>query len=398
MKKDQPTIQELLQQLRTGQATGAELKQLQQLLESAGAEKELQDIWEQIPAGQPFFSEATGERMLQNILQPAAQQQDTPRKTPRRRFLYPAIAVAATLLLCLLVWRTSAPEKPAVPYAATHTAAPILPGSDKAMLTLSDGTTIPLDSQATGAVHNGDAVAVSQRHGELLYKEAAGPAAANSDAIAYHTLTTPRGGQYAIVLEDGTKVWLNAASSLRYPAAFKGSSRSVTLTGEAYFEVAHDAARPFTVQVQDMQVQVLGTHFNIMSYADEQHIRTTLLSGSVRVLPPAGIAPRIIQPGQQAVLAYESAPGRELQVKEADTEEVMAWKNGLFRFNNADIPTVLRQIARWYDITIEYRGQVPARRFGGKIARNSSLAEIIRILELSHIHCKTENRKLIIMS
>jgi transmembrane sensor len=217
-----------------------------------------------------------------------------------------------------------------------------------------------------------------------------------------------------VVLPDGTKVWLNAVSSLRFPAGFTGNERVVELTGEAYFEVASinlPAGRdgrgsrkvPFIVKIGTPsgtggEVEVLGTHFNVKAYHDEAAIKTTLLEGLVSVKSAIGAASRqqsaILKPGQQAVLR----PNSPLTIDHsADLEEAIAWKNGRFQFANADVETVMREIARWYDVTIEYAGKIPAEKFEGEIPRNSNITEVFKILELSNVHCKIAGRKITVL-
>jgi ferric-dicitrate binding protein FerR (iron transport regulator) len=275
----------------------------------------------------------------------------------------------------------------------------IVPGSNKAILTLANGAKLVLDDQhqKNGLIaHQGRVVVHKIASGQLQYQVAdskATPGNTAATAMTYNTIATPRGGQYQIDLPDGTRVWLNSASSLVYPVAFNGTERVVKLTGEAYFEVAHinqqGGAMPFKVQVAGSEeVQVLGTHFNIMAYADEPAMITTLLQGSVRVVKNA--ESQIIKPGEQAVT------GSHIVVSDADTEEAVAWKNGQTLFRNEDIQTIMRQVSRWYDVDVIYRGAVQARRFNGGLSRQSSLNGLLRILTLNHINCRVEGRAIIL--
>lgn len=258
----------------------------------------------------------------------------------------------------------------------------IAPGHDGAILTLADGRKIVLDSVANGRITE-----VAVKNGSKLSYE-------NTEAtnVEYNTMTTPKGRQFSLVLPDGTQVWLNAGSSITYPTAFTGDQRKVAITGEAYFEVAHDRSKPFHVDVNGMDVQVLGTHFNINSYADEGSVKTTLLEGSVKVT--SNTSQITIAPGQQAKLV-----NGELSVeRKVDVEAVMAWKNGYFSFKGADIKTVMRQLSRWYDIDIEFSGAVPNQQFNGDIGRNLSLKEVLDGLAFTSQHFKIEQgRKLIIL-
>jgi len=251
----------------------------------------------------------------------------------------------------------------------------IAPGGDKAILTLADGTKVVLDTADNGAITKQGNVTVIKLNGQLAYNKQ-GSAATE---VLYNTITTPRGGQYQLVLADGSKVWLNAASSIRFPAAFTGNERRVEITGEAYFEVAHDAAKPFHVKVNDMEVQVLGTHFNINAYEDEPSLKVTLLEGRVNVRK--GSEAKLLEPGQQAVIA---AGASVIAVeKDVDMDHVVSWKNGLFDFDNDPLPVVMRQLARWYDATVVYTGAVPEGHYTGAIRRQARLSEVLKMLELA---------------
>lgn len=264
----------------------------------------------------------------------------------------------------------------------------IVPGSNKAVLTLANGSSIILEDAENGNLASQGNAHIVKKGDVLAYNTGR----ASDVSIMYNSVTTPRGGQYRIILSDGSHVWLNAASSIRFPTTFAGNERTVELKGEGYFEIEKNAAAPFKVKLEDgAEVEVLGTHFNIMAYNDEQENRTTLLEGSVRVSKNG--SSRLLRPGDQAVL---TASGEVLLRKGADVAEAVAWKNGLFLFKSADIKTLMRQAARWYDIEIVYEGGITPDRFSGKISRNSSLQQFLKILQLSDVHYKIENRKLII--
>ncbi len=262
------------------------------------------------------------------------------------------------------------------------------PGTDRALLTLSDGAVVELDSTGKGRIAGGNTT-IQQQGGVLKY-------GADAHAAGFHTLTTPRGGQFRVVLPDGTAVWLNAATSLRYPTAFKGNERVVTLRGEAYFEVAKNTAMPFRVQIDEQTaVEVLGTHFNIHAYSDENQISTTLLEGKVMITKSdASLRRVVLNPGQQAIVNND-----QLSVsKQVNIDQVMAWKNGMFNFEGMDLPSVLRQLSRWYDVEIVYEGKIPTRKFGGEMQRDLSLQQVLRILEKMDIKCRIENgNRLIVM-
>jgi transmembrane sensor len=264
-----------------------------------------------------------------------------------------------------------------------------LPGGDKALLTLADGSQIALDSAGNGILaQQGNTKITKNQDGQLIYTST-GP---GTNEIAYNTLETPRGGQFKITLPDGSKVWLNAASSLKYPAAFIGNERKVEITGEAYFEIAKDVSKPFKVQLNQMEVEVLGTHFNINGYADEDVVRTTLLEGSVKINTKD--RNNFLKPGQQAQL---QKTGRIKLINDTDLEETMAWKDGNFQFENSDINTVMRQITRWYDVDIEYKGRV-TKHFIGTISRNVNLSQVLTMLQQTgEVKFIIEGKKVVVM-
>lgn len=298
--------------------------------------------------------------------------------------------IAAAIIILLLgagsYYLFLQPEKQ-VAKVATQQPQPkndLLPGGNKAILTLDDGTRIVLDSAANGTLtQQGDTKIIKLDSGQLMYK-----GTGNNHEITYNTITTPRGGQYIIVLADGSKVWLNAASSLRYPTGFNGKERKVELTGEGYFEVAKNAAMPFRVTVNNLSVEVLGTHFNINAYNDEKVIKTTLLEGSVKV--SVNTISKMIKPGQQALVFSSGGQQTAIKVQEADTEEAIAWKNGFFQFNRTDLASIMRQISRWYNVDVEYEGKLTNRSFSGIVSKNSNVSEVMKIMQQANIHFRIE--------
>jgi ferric-dicitrate binding protein FerR (iron transport regulator) len=312
----------------------------------------------------------------------------------------------ATAAYFLFNKKESVPEMVSTPTPETK---PVMPGGNKALLTLADGSVIVLDSAANGALsQQGKTTVLKKQDGELVYKPGSN---GYQEVIAWNTISTPRGGQYQVVLPDGTKVWLNAVSSLRFPAGFTGNERVVELTGEAYFEVASLTTKgvsqkvPFIVKIGTPsgaggEVEVLGTHFNIKAYHDEEAVKTTLLEGKVKVSTFGGFDDRsainhkFLNPGQQAQIAKN---GQMIVDEDADVDEAVAWKNGRFQFTDADVEAVMREISRWYDVTIEYAGKIPAEKFEGEIPRNSNITEVFKILELSNVHCKIAGRKITVL-
>jgi len=268
----------------------------------------------------------------------------------------------------------------------------ILPGGNKAMLTLSNGTRIVLDDAHNGKIANQSNVSITKTNGnQIVYAFASGSNKAGDEQQAYrlqNTISTPNGGQYALVLPDGTKVMLNAASSLTYPASFHGKERLVQLDGEAYFEVAKNKQMPFRVKSGSQVVEVLGTHFNINAYLDETSMKTTLLEGSVKV--SSGTNSTLIVPGQQAAVSRIGAAG--ILKYTVDVDKETAWKNGLFEFQNDDLKSIMRQVARWYDVKVIYADNLPNEKFIGEISRTSNLSDVFKILELNNIHFEVEGK------
>jgi ferric-dicitrate binding protein FerR (iron transport regulator) len=283
-------------------------------------------------------------------------------------YLSAAAAVAAGILLTSLwVSRQAAPVAPTLAKQEV-----LAPGSNKAMLTLADGTQVPLDSAANSSLQQGT-TQITNTNGKLSYQ-----ATNNTGAVMYNTVTTPHGGQYQLTLADGSKVWLNAASSIRFPTAFTGKERLVSITGEAYFEIAQQANQPFSVQVsaadRDMTVKVLGTSFNIMAYADEKAVKTALVEGAVQV--QHGDRKDVLKPGLEASLADNT-----FVITPADLEETLAWKDGKFRFRGTNIKTIMRQLSRWYDMEVAYNGDVSDIDLTGVISRREDAGNLLKALE-----------------
>jgi transmembrane sensor len=262
----------------------------------------------------------------------------------------------------------------------------VVPGGNKAMLVLGDGTKVLLDTADNGVI-------ADTRFTKLDDGQLACSPIGEKNPINYNTLTTPRGGQYSITLADGTRVWLNSASSLRFPDAFSMDKRIVELTGEGYFEVDKNKTKPFKVKVGDVEVQVLGTHFNIMAYKDEASINTTLLEGSVRISRQNDVVE--LKPGQEAQTDQYGKIGIN---KNANIEQAIAWKNGIFNFSGSNIESTMRQIARWYDIEVVYEDEI-GEHFNGSIVRNSSIEKVLKMLEHTGVvHFTLKGRKVFVRS
>jgi hypothetical protein len=257
---------------------------------------------------------------------------------------------------------------------------------------LANGKNIFLTDAHNGQLaRDGQALINKTRDGKIVYSN-------NDDSVkipVYNILTTPRGGQYLLILADGTKAWLNAASSIKYPTVFTGNERKVEITGEVYFEVAHNAAKPFKVVANEQIVEVLGTHFNVNAYTDEPAIKTTLLEGKVKVIHNEKIA--FLLPGQQAQVSNGAVSANINVLDQVDMDEAVAWKSGLFQFNKASIESILRQVARWYNVEISYNNdQKPVKTFTGNISRNISLAQLLQILSYTGNRFEIDGRKIIV--
>lgn len=266
----------------------------------------------------------------------------------------------------------------------------LAPGGYKATLTLSSGEQISLSDAKNGIIAKENKEVIQKAaDGAIVYQS--NSSATGSQPLVYNTITTPRGGQWPVVLSDGSRVILNAASALRYPVAFTKKERVVELTGEAYFEVAHDATKPFRVVSNGQTVEVLGTHFNINAYNDEPAIITTLLEGSVKVDKDNTIV--TIKPGEEAVWANH---GHQFKIDQADLDAAVAWKNGLFQFNHASIASILRQASRWYDVEISYKENIPQLTFSGNLPRNVNASRLLEILSITGVHFNIEGKKIIV--
>jgi transmembrane sensor len=379
----------ILERFNEGSANAAELTELEQLLNDPELLSQLDELWDKIPANANFFDEGRTEAMLAGIEERNHQLQQ--QQARKRRMVF-AIAASITILLTatILYLNISSDEPSSVIATTTPGKIPsIAPGEDKAMLVLADGSTIYLEGSDNKTIPVQGNTQITRINGQVVYVSK--DAQANAPVL-YNTLKTPRGGQYQLQLADGSKVWMNAGSSLYFPASFNGKERMVQLTGEAYFEIAKDAQRPFRVMVNDMQVNVLGTHFNIMAYDNEVATAVTLLEGAVSV--ERNHESVKLRPGQQA----QSADHSTIKVlNDIDPEEAVAWKNGFFITNHTSLPVLMRQIERWYNVEVVYEGKVPNKQFGGKIPRKSDLKEVLEVLELSKVYTKVEGNKVTIL-
>lgn len=408
----------------------ADLLQRYQQGIATSAEQHLVELWhEQLMLGYDWYwatgeQQLTGVRILQRIMQehPELAIQPAVRRIHFLRtgwFKYAAAIVIVFGLGTGVYFLTSTKNtEQTLANGDKRLQTDVAPGGNKAMLTLSDGTVITLDDAANGTiVQQGNAQVVKSASGQIVYNVKGVPA----KEVVWNTMSTPIGGQYQITLPDGTKVWLNAASSITFPTTFVEEVRQVKVAGEVYFEVAKNKDRSFKVDVDGKSlVEVLGTSFNINSYADEGNITTTLLEGSLKVIATgtirnhsnseagsavtrssdrqrsgAGVpASVILQPGQQASIGDTKG----IVVKsDADLTQTLAWKDGLFAFNNADLPSVMRQLERWYNIQVKYEGNVPNIALMGEMYRNANLSSVLEFLKKSGLRFRMEGKTLVVL-
>lgn len=307
----------------------------------------------------------------------------------RRRIFIRIAAVAATLLLLVIGYRMFMnTDKDAGKLVAQKDPSSILdlpPGKDAAVLTFDDGKQIILDS-TTGTISKHDGATIINAKGLVTYSST------DKNEIAWHTIATSRGNQYQLVLSDGSKVFLNSASNLRFPSSFSGSTREVELTsGEAYFDIAKDAAKPFHVKTREMTVEVTGTHFNINAYSDEGPVATTLIEGMVSV--NRGTESVNIKPGQQAVFKNNN-----FLIAHPDINKVIAWRTGFFDFDKMEISAIMRQISRWYDVDVVYEGKITTEKFGGRISKQLPLSKVLNLLEENGVKFSLEGKRLVVKS
>lgn len=329
--------------------------------------------------------EAVSKRMRQKLLGAIAERQDEKAGQPKSRLLPLWIKYAAAASIVLLAglggFYLLRSGHPRPMQAAVTEKIDVAPGRQGAVLTLSDGRKVLIDSAGHTVIPRQGASSVTLSKGAVEYAVNAGQPA----ATVYNTITTAYGRQFQLVLPDGTHVWLNSGSSLRYPTAFNGKERTVELTGEGYFDVVHNSRQPFRVTVNGHTVRDIGTAFNINAYSDEAAIRTTLVTGAIQ------IGGTLLKPGQEAVIGSTG-----IKVRQADIEQALAWKSGLFNFDGADLPTVLRVLARWYNLKVRYEGEVPVRHFGGELSMDLNLSEVLGFLEKLHVDFRMENGTLVV--
>ncbi|MET6996869.1 FecR family protein [Chitinophaga defluvii] len=337
----------------------------------------------------PDLPESASKRMYERLTteirsREQAQEEDAMVTTPVRqlhyRWRWVAAIVVPGMIIAAYFWQ-SGNHKINPPTEQVSVIKDVAPGQNGAILTLADGSNVILDSAGNQQIAGQGNVQITNRNGQLTYNAGHN----GTEETIYNTLRTPAARQYKLILPDGSKAWLNAGSSIRYPTAFKGRNREVETTGEVYFEVAHNAFNPFRVKTGSIVIEDIGTAFNINAYGDEPAIKTTLVEGSIRLL--TGSNNKVLRPGMQGTI---KAGNDEIAVSNVDVAEIIAWKEGLFNFNNLDMETVMRQIGRWYNMEIVYEGKKPEGHFSGIIDRNTNLAFILKSLELSGMRFKVE--------
>lgn len=378
-------FQQLIDKYLNGQATADEVQLLMELFDNAQTNND----WDDQILG---VKQDLEDKMLRRLQ--SAVQQSSVNYQPKVFKIFAFRNVAAAVVGLMVI-------SGGVYYSMRHTAKDAAvaknktvvkhdadPGKNEAVLTLDNGEKVVLDSARIGTLAKKGNISIKKtKDGQLVYQVEEGKASAANGPVAYNTISTPRGGQYQLILPDGSKIWLNAASSLKFPTAFTGGQRDVELTGEAYFEVAKNPSKPFMVNVNELNVKVLGTHFNINAYADEDNIKTTLLEGLVQLT--SGNSHNLLKPDEQGIVK-----GDNIRIVEVDAERAVAWKNGFFDFNRASIRDIMKQLSRWYNIEVVYNGKVSDDEFMGRIERNVKLSQVLHVLELSHVHFKVEDKKI----
>lgn len=383
----QEEIKDLLRRYMDDQLSPEESEQFVQLLKKQQYTTDWEGIVEELSgayARHPFAREEW-DPVLQKIIATGKDREQASK--PRIRSLRRYWAAAAVILLLstgAYIWtirqnNTGTPE----------TTAAITPGKSGAILTLADGSRVAVDSLGNGVIATQNGAQVLLQNGQLSYNATS----TAGTGIQYNTMTTPNGRQFSVRLPDGTNVWLNAASSIRYPTVFNGSERKVEITGEAYFDVIKNAQQPFRVIVNGKaEIAVLGTQFNVNAYEDVRSVNTTLIAGSVGVKETTGKNNYVVlEPGQQAELSTG------IKVTTADVDKVMAWKNNLFNFEGISLQDAMHQLERWYDIDVVYENGIPDIKFFGEIDRNVNLGDLLQILSNAKLRFRIEGRKLVIM-
>jgi ferric-dicitrate binding protein FerR (iron transport regulator) len=337
---------------------------------------------------------ATEEEHRQKILDLIHAKIREEKALPIFRLSWRAISVAAAILIFLSIGTFFLLNKQPVQEFAQNQSNDIAPGGNRAILTLANNKKISLTDAHNGVLAQQGNININKTaDGQVTYA-GKGISVSGQQETVYNTMTTPRGGKYTLILADGTVAVLDAASSITYPVAFYGKNRKVEITGQVYFEVVHNSAKPFVVSVRGQTIEDLGTHFNINAYDDEPVMKTTLLEGGVKL--SKGTATAILKPGQQGIIQLNN---NNIKVKEVDIEDAIAWKDGLFRFSDESLESILRKVSRWYDVDIEYTdNSVKSLSFGAVITRFTNVSKVLGMLELTkEVHFRIQGKKIIVM-
>lgn len=387
-----------MERLTSHTATEEELDELTALVDrdAPGASIDDAESWLEVHGGQelPAYSPQQWRQVADQILRSDKLSAD-PIAPPTTRVHYLHKwwwAVAAVVLIAAGAWYFNRNNPQPVRQMVRNASMDVAPGQTGAMLTLSDGSQLVLDSAGNGVITRQNGATVTLQNGDLQYT----PEQAVAGAVQYNTISTAKGRQFTITLPDGTKVWLNASSSLRFPVAFNGTDRTVEFMGEAYFEVAANAHQPFRVNVPDrITLEVLGTAFNINAYTNDRNSYTTLVNGGVKISPVGKANSSVVlKPGEQ----LQTTTNNFDIISNANVEKAIAWKNGLFNFDGVGLKDMMRQLERWYDLEVVYEGNVPDIVFFGEMSRKLKLSDVLNGLERSDVHFRLEEgRKLIVM-
>ncbi|NLR80124.1 FecR family protein [Chitinophaga eiseniae] len=383
--------------------TEAERRELIDMLQSASTEQEiipvLEDMWEKIQ-DEGLFSEAQQQTMIKNILDRYPGREFPVDKETgkgmhvgyRNSFIRKwrwAVASSVALIIGVGIYYLYQKKHAETPTGVVQSITNRQQGKSSVLLTLSDGSQVLLDTVKNGRITLQGGTIAKVTNGTLEYER-------TGSEVQYNTISTPKGKQFQLRLSDGTSVWLNAESSIKYPVVFTGKERLISVTGEVYMEVAQNPSIPFRVEVSGgTSVEVLGTNFNVNAYDNEQSVRTTLLAGAIRVAMK-GAAHKLLKPGQQALTTTRNKPVQVLD--DVNAVSVVAWKNGVFDFEDVPLEEAMRQLARWYDIEVVYQQTIPKVQLGGTIKRSLPFTDVLYFLSNVGLHYKLEgNRTLIIL-
>lgn len=380
-------LYQLLSAFAAGQLSETEKQELAVMLndDSKMAEQHIIQMMQEMPEQQMANKQEWSKLLHEVIAVDKTAEHETPVRSIKISWWRYAAAVILLIGMGTIVYFYTNKEEAVTVVKTNET--DIAPGGEKAILTLADGTTIILDNAANGKLaQQGNTQVVKLSNGEITYNASE----ENTKAILWNTMSTPAAGQYQVTLPDGTKAWLNAMSSITYPTTFTGKTREVKIKGEVYFEVTSNKQKPFIVDIEGRStVEVLGTSFNINAYDNEENIKTTLLEGSVKI--NANNQSAILKPGQQAVV------DQTLSVNpNANIDQAIAWKKGLFSFNDTGIKSVMRQLERWYDVKVTYQGAAPDISLKGKMYRNVNLSAVIDFLQKTGVNCHMEGKTIIV--